>query len=530
MADRPNFLLFVTDQQRADHLSCAGNAVLRTPHIDGIAERGTAFDRFYVANPICMPNRASLMTGRLPSLHGVRSNGIPLSRRARTFVEELAANGYATALVGKSHLQNMTGLPREFEPPGAKADPSADGADREAERYGLDGAEYESENSPKWKADPSHRVRTPFYGFEHVDLCTLHGDRAGGAYEHWLRERHPDPDGLRGPANAIPDDRISTPQAWRTRIPEELYSTSYVADKTVAFIEKRAAAEDAKPFYLQCSFPDPHHPFTPPGRYWDMYDPEDVPLPASFGKGESPILRFMRDELQAGTAMRAGQIPYAVTEREAREAIALTYGMIAMIDDAVGRILGALDRLGLAGSTVVLFTSDHGDFMGDHGILLKGPLHYQGTLRTPFLWADPEARGVSRTAALGSTIDISTTVLERAGIAPYYGIQGRSLLGVVAGTEARVRDAVLVEDDRERIYLGFDRPQRIRTMVTDGHRLTRYHPFPWAELFDLRADPLEIENLWERRDARPVRDALTARMLDLMIEMHDWTPLMTGMA
>jgi len=108
-SSRPNFLLFITDQHRAYFLSCYGHPVLRTPHIDSIAARGTAFDRFYVASPVCQPNRASLMTGRMPSVHDVRSNGIPLSMNAVTFVDLLRDAGYKTALVGKSHLQNFTG-------------------------------------------------------------------------------------------------------------------------------------------------------------------------------------------------------------------------------------------------------------------------------------------------------------------------------------------------------------------------------------------------------------------------------------
>src|SRR5216683_10056 len=108
---RPNFLLFITDQHRADFLGCYGHPVLRTPHIDSIATRGTAFDRFYVASPVCMPNRSSLMTGRMPSVHGVRCNGLPLPLHANTFVDALRAAGYATALVGRSHLQNFGDYP-----------------------------------------------------------------------------------------------------------------------------------------------------------------------------------------------------------------------------------------------------------------------------------------------------------------------------------------------------------------------------------------------------------------------------------
>ena len=117
---RPNFVLFITDQHRADWLGCNGHPVVRTPHIDSIAAAGVTFDRFYVASPVCMPNRSSLMTGRMPSVHGVSANGTPLSRNAVTFVDLLRDAGYRTALVGKSHLQTFTGMPALMQPPAPK--------------------------------------------------------------------------------------------------------------------------------------------------------------------------------------------------------------------------------------------------------------------------------------------------------------------------------------------------------------------------------------------------------------------------
>ena len=123
MTKRPNFLLFITDQHRADHLGCYGNRVVRTPNIDRVAAAGCRFDRFYVANPICMPNRASMLTGRLPSVHGARHNGIPLPLTETTFVEVLARQGWRTALVGKSHLQNMSGLGPCWPRPGFRLRP-----------------------------------------------------------------------------------------------------------------------------------------------------------------------------------------------------------------------------------------------------------------------------------------------------------------------------------------------------------------------------------------------------------------------
>ena len=125
MNPRPNFLFIMTDQHRADHLHCYGNPVVQTPAIDSLANRGTRWNRFYVANPICMPNRASIMTGRMPSSHGGRHNGIALSRDHTTFVELIKAAGYKTGLIGKSHLQSFTGLPatKRFEPEPGKISP-----------------------------------------------------------------------------------------------------------------------------------------------------------------------------------------------------------------------------------------------------------------------------------------------------------------------------------------------------------------------------------------------------------------------
>src|SRR5436190_23410852 len=126
MNDRPNILFFITDQLRADHLGCYGNTTIRTPAIDQLAARGVTFDRFYVASPVCQPNRATLMTGRMPSLHGVRHNGIELSLEETTFVDVLREAGYRTALVGKAHLQNITGAPAQWPPdPGARSSPEA---------------------------------------------------------------------------------------------------------------------------------------------------------------------------------------------------------------------------------------------------------------------------------------------------------------------------------------------------------------------------------------------------------------------
>lgn len=529
--ERPNFLLIMTDQQRADYLGCAGHPILRTPHIDSIAARGVAFDRFYVATPICMPNRATLMTGRMPSAHGVRHNGIPLSLRATNFVELMREAGYRTAMVGKSHLQNMLDrpplVPDPRDPALAKPPPRLDEADA------PEAGRYDQEYAERWRRDPGRTMELPYYGFEAVDLAIQHGDQVDGHYTGWLAERHPDPNSLRGPKNAFPADGVVAPQAWRTRIPAELYPTSYVAERTIARLDEFAKTPD-RPFLLKCSFPDPHHPFTPPGRYWDLYRAADMALPESWHfdrRRAPPHLAHLLDERDSGKRNANSPALFAGTEPEVRQAMALTFGMIAMIDDAIGRILARLDSLGLAENTVVIFTVDHGEYMGDHQLLLKGPIHYQSLIRVPFIWADPAAAGGgARRDTLAGTVDIAQTILERAGMAGFNGMQGISLLGAINGSSGQLRDALVIEEEGQRVYMGFPSRVRVRTLVTERHRLSVYGGVDWGELYDLREDPHELVNLWGDVGYSETLRAMQDRMIREMIAVSETSPRPSALA
>lgn len=517
MNKRPNFLFIMTDQHRADHLGCNGNTIVRTPNLDAIAANGTSFDRFYVANPVCMPNRSSIMTGRLPSLHGVRHNGIPLSMNDTTFVELLRDAGYKTALVGKSHLQNFTGLPavKRYQPDPNLHTPSE--RLREAYHDARRGPEYDLEDVNSWATPIMQRWPRPFYGFEHFEIANDHADLAGGDYKLWAREHHHDFDSLVGQENALPDARYNAPQAWRTAVPESLYSTTWIADRANHQLE-RLAGEQA-PFFLKISFPDPHHPFTPPGKYWDMYNPADMQIPASFGKSRLKPVIAMQQAMRDGTDPRDNQSPFAVSEDELRQILALTFGMITMVDDAIGRIMKQLKTLGLDNNTVVVFTADHGDYMGDHGVMLKLLLHMQGLIRVPFIWREPDAVGASRCADLGSAIDIAPTILARAGIQPYNGIQGRNLFDTPAPA------GVLVEEDSSRPMTGFDRFQRLRTLVTPDWRMTLRQDEDWSELYNLRDDPHELHNLYDDPAYREQRDTLTEQLVRHIIRHQDVAPL-----
>lgn len=526
---RPNFLVVMTDQQRADHLGCYGNAVVRTPAIDALARGGWQFDRAYVAAPVCMANRASFMTSRMPSLHGVRHNGIPLSRGAPTFVEMLRADGYETALVGKCHLQNMEDRPPRLALAPRDGRRVLDGF-AEARRENLREFAYRQELPSTWR-DPAHRIAAPYYGFAQVELADDHGDLAFGDYDRWLTARDGKAAARRGRDGAIDTPGIVAPQAWRTSLPAELYPSAYVGARAVAFLERVAAGD--RPFFLMCSFPDPHHPFTPPGRYWDMYDPARIDLPASFatgGRDLSARLAWLHAERAAGDAPVDSHRVFAVEEAEARQATALTYGMISLIDDALGRILEALEAHAMRDDTVIVFTSDHGDFMGDHGLLLKGPLHYQSLIRVPLIWSDPTLASSGRSEALVSTLDIGETILHRAGLAAPNGTQGTSLLDLMAGRPTPTRDAVLIEDETQRAYLGFSRPIRLRTLVTREHRISLYGEDGVGELYDLAEDPHELTDLWHDPASQATRATLVDRLAREMLDLADRSPLPTGLA
>jgi arylsulfatase A-like enzyme len=316
-------------------------------------------------------------------------------------------------------------------------------------------------------------------------------------------------------------------------MPEELYPTTYVAEPTIARLEEYAKDRE-RPFFLQCSFPDPHHPFTPPGRYWDMYRASEMPLPSSWHVDPNdvpPHVRHLFAERDSGKAVKNSPALFACSEAEVRPLIALTYGMITMIDDAVARILAALERSGRADDTIVIFTSDHGDLMGDHQLMLKGPVHYEGVIRVPFIWQDVKDRRVhGRRDGLAATIDLPTTILDRAGIKPVNGMLGLSQLAVIAGGKPSQRDAVLIEEEGQRTYMGFASRIRMRTLITRQHRLSLYEGVEWAELYDRAADPNEMRNLWGRPEAAAVERAMIEQMAREMLAWSETSPAPTGLA
>jgi arylsulfatase A-like enzyme len=517
MTQRPNFVYIMTDQHRSDWLGCYGHPVVKTPNIDALAENGTRFDNFFVASPVCMPNRASFMTGRYPSVHGLRYNGCVMPEGTNTFVDVLAASGYKTASIGKSHLQPFTGIDNMN-----KADETG-GVERPIlEAMHTEGVSQVHEEPVQFKGDDTYALPTPYYGYQHVDLVTGHGHKCGGQYAQWLRRERVDWADFFAPENELPHE-YTCPQVFRTPLPEDLYPTGWVGNRAVEYLNTAAGSDD--PFFAFVSFPDPHHPFNPPGKYWDMYSPDqfDVPLPFSAHENPIPPMAWLEEAFKEGGDSVTPQTAFRVSDQHIKEAMALTAGMITMIDDQVGKIVETLKANGQYENTVICFNSDHGDYLGDFGLLLKGMFPSRATTQVPMIWSDPATRNGRVSHALANTVDLAPTILERAGLAPFRGTQGRSLLRALNGDDD-LRDEVLTEYNEGMPKFGLDEPVRVRSLRSHDWRFTIYLDQEFGELYDLNADPNETRNLWDSADHREVRGDLALRMSHHLTRQMDESP------
>ena len=502
MSERMNVLFIITDQHRSDHMSCAGNPILKTPHLDKLASEGVRFTSAYVANPICMPNRASIFTGLYPNMHGIRTAGMNLPESTPTFTETLRENGYHTVEIGKIHLNWSV---RRFD---------KNATSNESAHYWIG-------------KDDRPPLPLPYYGFDEVDLIVGHGDICGGHYMDWLEERGPE---------YIPIIRKKArtffgKPTYRTEIPEELYPTTYVTERSLEFLEKYSKGDyGEKPFFLNISYPDPHHPVCPPGKYYDMYKAEDMELPESFNDIENvKNHKFLKRNLNG---FFRGMILRLTTEEEARDFIAATYGSIAMIDDSIGQILAALENLGLSDNTMVIYTSDHGDLMADHGMILKGPCPYNGILNVPLIWSVPGVTQPSTTDSLVSSIDISQTILNLLKIPEKSqppDMQGVDLTPVLKDPSEKVRDHCLVEHDEEIEMLKVK--TRLRHFITKDYKLTVYNGLPgYGDLFDRKNDPYELNNLWYDEDHQQIRHELMEQLFHANLNAQSRYPKREAMS
>ncbi len=491
-ADKLNILCFVTDQMRADHVAAYGNSDIQTPHLDRLAREGIRFEESFVANPVCMPNRASLFTGRYPKAHGVRENGNTLAPTEEVLPDILRRAGYVTASFGKIHLAP----------------------------YGMNETratnEHELFESRKWWAE-GNEPPAPYYGFEHLYLTLGHGPYCSGHYQRDLDRDHPGMHARLSRNHAL-SPPTGTRESWKAAIPEEFHYNTAIADRAIEFLYAR---ERTRPFFAWCSFPDPHHPYSPPRPYCDHYDPEALRFAPARRDGEWDRLPpYFRDCYEG--KIRVGGLEGGtdnITESQYREILAHTYGMISMVDHNIGRVLKVLEETGDLERTAIVFLSDHADLMGDHHLINKGPFLFRGLVRVPTIWRLPGAAKTGRaSSALVSAVDFCPTVLDLAGVQAPEGVQGRSYRGLLAGDAVSHRDAVYIEYDETYIK------DRLRQIRTADWALTYYANSDYGLLYDLQRDPGELQNRWDDPACRDVKANLLAALLRHTSAADDWLP------
>jgi arylsulfatase A-like enzyme len=489
-ADRPNILIFCTDEQRGDYLGCMGHPVLKTPNIDRIAAGGTLFRNCYCSSPVCMPARATMFTGLTNRASGVYANGIALDESVPTLPRLLAAANYRTHSVGKLHLK----------PWGGRTIAEDEDTTKNPERriYWKWPGHWEGGTYTK---SPDH-----YYGFQTQDSVGGHVNYAFGDYVTWLEANHP---------GAYAGYRYSGKDPGPLTIPPELHYNNWIADRSIEFIRKVA-----QPFFLWCSFPDPHEPFAAVEKWSDFYADAEIELPRSTLELSPHNRSETMNRLGLGTSV---QDPAYV-----RKCVRQTYGMISHIDEQAGRVLDALEELGIAGNTVVMFISDHGDQMGEHGLFYKGIYPFDGHAHIPFVakvpWATEKGKVVDDVV---SQLDLVPTVLDLAGVkhpddllrlaqcgdkaaTPGPSLPGEVLTPVVTGRASPMRRNALIELDR--ISITFDTVQ-MRVLVTNDYKLVYYAGLRETMLFDRKRDPLELRNLAGDAAYQPLVEEMLKHLL-----------------
>lgn len=502
MTKRPNILLITSDQQHFDTLGVT-NPQIKTPALDRLCREGTRFSRAYCPNPVCTPSRASLITGQYPSQHGAWTIGVKLPEDVPTVGEQLSAAGYRTALIGKAHFQPLASCP------------------------GSESLECQPtlRNLDFWRG-----FHGPHYGFDHIELARNHADEShvGQHYAIWMEEQ-----GLtnwKDYFQPLPGDQAPfAPEVnfevgyWARKerhwkLPEEFHYSKWTADRSIAFLQDR---ESEMPFFLWASFHDPHPPYTVPEPWASMYDPEEMePGELLPGEHDRNPPHFCKTQ-EATPNFRDWHQPYAAhgceshlySPEELKKDVAAYYGMISLMDHHIGRILDELDRQGLAENTLVVFSTDHGHFIGQHGLIAKGPFHYEDLIKLPFIVRWPGKVPAGKTSdAMQSLVDLAPTFLMTVGEEVPGVMQGVSQLEVWQGRRQSVRDHIICENRHNPVM------PHLHTYVDERYKITVYREEDYGELFDLEKDPLECNNFWDNSGANELKQRLLQKFLQAIMK------------
>ena len=490
---KKNILLLLTDEQRYDSLGCTGNKVVRTPNIDKLASEACNFSRHITTNSVCMPSRASLMTGLYVPGHGVYANGIPLWRRDNgcpdennitcerrygmkapnkipTMADMLLEKGYQTALFGKLHAESSL------------ADPS-----------------YKFRGSTKfWEKEETANIKEPYYGFEHTKFILGHGESPftynGGHYGRYMLKEHPEI------VENLKNHRVvdGVQGVYPSTVPLELHNSMWLADETCEYIDNHK--DDDKPMFMFVGFPDPHAAVVPPEEIAKEF--EDAPLPVF------PVLDENFEKKTRGAKETINRL------QEDNKTIALawryTQASVSLVDIAVGKIIKKLKEENLYDDTIIIFTSDHGDLLGDYGAFHKGDQPFKSLVHVPFvIKPQKDFEVLEKYDYPMSNADVLPTVFAMAGLEVPYPVQGVDIFK--NGENNTPMSTCFNMKGVDRNISLFDEKYRYTYVVDTGEE----------ELYDHENDVAEYENLAVNPKYRKICDDMKAKLLLKHVECNN---------
>jgi arylsulfatase len=488
---KPNILLIQTDQQSAETLGLYGNPIVKTPNLERLAENGIVFENTFCNYPACSPSRSSMMTGRYASTIRCHANHMLINPLEVSLPQVLKEAGYQTALIGKNH---------------------AFIARKEAKENSSDQADG--------KNGTLHEV------FDYVKQ---------GHHGHLV-------EGYENDSEVAAAHQWAVDHCWKSPLghgtnpaPYERCGTQLLGDTAIDYLENVRQSE--QPFFMWLSFPDPHTPYQTPEPYASMYDPDNVPLPPKDdleGKPERQKVAHIMDAMDKAD------------DDLIRKVRAIHYGMINFIDDNVGRVMETLERLGLEEDTIVMFTSDHGDSMGAHGLIQKHNAFYDSFTKVPLIVSWPGKISPQSSNHFVELVDFMPTLLELSGSPIPRGVQGRSFAPFLLDQSYEPREFVVIESGEEgepmRLSEITDRPQdpfdescfvwcayreawmgKGKSIRTHDWKLNIYTNGD-GELYDLQNDPDELVNLFGKPECDSITVELERKLLRWSMQHEDSTP------
>lgn len=456
---KPNILWLCADQQRYNTIGALGNPYIDTPNLDKLCENGVAFTHAYCQNPVCTPSRASFLTGKYPSSINANMLGAVNNPEYCTLITKaLADAGYHCGNIGKLHISTAWG-----------------------------GHEYRCDDG---------------YAEFHYNLGSGHDlGHPENEYWAWLQEKGVDP------KNIFTND--GRDYSWyREDAPIELRQTAWCAETAIDFMRRNAD----KPWLLSVNCFDPHPPYDAPTHLLEKYLSRNIPDPI-FNESDYELNEKLWDVYH-----QSKHVIYPPND-DIRRKLASYYGMCEIVDMHFGRIIDALEDLGLAENTIVIFTSDHGEMVGDHGLIQKGCRFYDSAVRVPLIISCPAKFHSGRqVSAITELTDIAPTIAELAGI-DYPDVHGRSLLPALMDCGRAFEPRQFARCEYYNSCKGpADGKPTYGTMFRDQkYKLVTYHGVEYGELYDMEADPREEHNLWEDPNYTQLRYELMKKSFDATV-------------